>query len=264
MNLRNFFDYFWRNQGFEYDPAKNYLLSWYHIIILVSLIILFIIFYKIGTRQKTNPSRFLTKLSVLLFILEILRIYNFHSVYNYNWFDAISFHICSIGVYLMILAGIFKKKWLFDFGLIPCIVASPFAIIIPVGILPWYNEYSFIPLQSCFSHMLIFFMVVYSIRTKIWTIDIKRYYISLTSFLAIVSIVHYINLYKASNPNMTQSNYFWTRYPDPNFPFLNIIPNQYYIYFLILATLLGGFIVYLTGHLILNRRKNNYLKLVLN
>ena len=73
----------------------------------------------------------------------------------------------------MILAGIFKKRWLFDFGLIPCIVASPFAIIIPVGILPWSNEYSFIPLQSCFSHMLIFFLVVYSIRKRFGQLILK-------------------------------------------------------------------------------------------
>ena len=134
-----------------------------HLIIPIIPIILSFVLFVLAKTTDNIKLKLLKIFSVTLFAIYLVRLFS-EDVYN-NVFNVLLFDVKTpIDP---------QSTWLFDFGLIPCIVASPFALIIPVGILPWSNEYSFIALQSCFSHMLIFFLVVYSIRKRFGQLILK-------------------------------------------------------------------------------------------
>lgn len=244
--MEEFIKYFWNNQGFVYDSNINYVFSPYHLVMMGLMAVAFIVLWVIGNHMKNN-TRLLTVVSFALLMLEVLRVFNFHYAHEYSWLDSISFHMCSIGVYLGIIAGIFKKKILFDLMFIQAFIGGITAIVIPLGILPWWNVFSFIPLQSNLSHMLMIFMIVFAVKSRIWEIKIKRYYIAVISFLASAAGIHLLNLYKYSLNPTSYSNYFWTRFPDPQFPLINSLEFPYHLIIIIGLALFFGLISYVIG-----------------
>jgi uncharacterized membrane protein YwaF len=244
--MEEFIQYFWYNQGFVYDSNINYVFSPYHLVMMGLMAVVLIVLWVIGNHMK-NKTRLLTVVSFALLVLETLRVFNFHYAHEYSWFDSVSFHMCSIGVYLGIIAGIFKKKILFDLMFIQAFIGEITAIVIPLGILPWWNVFSFIPLQSNLSHMLMIFIVLYAVKSRIWEIKIKRYYIAVISFTVSAVGIHLLNLYKYSLNPTSYSNYFWTRFPDPQFPLINSLEFPYHLIIIIGIALFFGLLSYLIG-----------------
>ncbi|MDY0074643.1 MAG: YwaF family protein [Acholeplasmataceae bacterium] len=255
--MKDFIDYFWNNQGFEYDPTRHYLFGWYHIIMLVMMIVLFVLCWVIGNKMFRNKIKlWLRILAILLLALEILRVLNFYTAHHQTLFNSLSFHMCSVGIYIIIPAGIFNKKWLYDAAYIQGILGAPLAMIIPFGILPWWNEYSLIPLQSYVSHTLIIFVLCYAMFKGVWHVKRSRYLIAATSIIVSTFIIHMINVYKFNHLPGSSSNFFWTRYPDPLFPILNQVSPPYHIIILVALFLLFGYLCYLIGEIISKRRNH--------
>jgi len=255
--MKEFIQYFWNNQGFVYDSNINYVLSPYHLTMMGLMAMAFIVLWVIGNHLK-NRTRLLTVVSFALLVLEVLRVLNFHYAHQYSWFDSLSFHMCSIGVYLGIIAGIFKKKILFDIMFIQAFIGGITAIVIPLGILPWWNVFSFIPLQSNLSHMLMIFILVYAVKSQIWQIKLKRYYIAFISYLISALGIHLLNLYKYKFYPSSYSNYFWTRFPDPQFPLINSLEFPYHLIIIIGLALFFGLLSYLIGSAASKISNNKY------
>ena len=257
INMEAFISYFWENEGFQYDPTKQYLFGWYHISMMILMVLIFIGLWFLGKKKFfIDKGRMLSLISILLLSLEVIRIINFIYANDYIWFNAISFHLCSFGVYLMIIAGLLKKKVLFDIGSVPAVIGGLVAIIIPHGVLPWWNSFSFNPIQSYLSHMLMIFIVIYAIRINVWKPKLKNFWISIISIFSIVVIIHIINMYKFNN-NLRPNNYFWTRYPDPLFPVINDWVFPYHIIFIMGLLMLFGLIFYLIYDKLINTKKSD-------
>ena len=252
MNVLAFIPYFWGNEGFSYDPTRQYMFGWYHITMIVLMFLLFVVLWFLG-KKINNKNRYLRIIALVLLILETLRVANFHYVYNYTWFESIAFHMCSWGVYFSVTAGLFQKRILFEIAAIPAVVGGLTSIIIPHGILPYFNDFAFMAVQSNISHLLMFFVIIYSVKTKIWNLKLKRFWISAISISITIVITHLINLYKESIGSY--SNYFWTRYPDSRFPVIGEWSYPYHTLVLSLGIILLGFIFYLTSEIVINKKK---------
>lgn len=244
--MKEFIDYFWWDKGFSYDPTKGYLFNTYHIIMLASMVLLFILLWIIGKRIK-NKRIFITILSITLLVLEVLRVLNFKYAHNNTLLGAMSFHLCSIGVYLAILAGFIKRPWIIDALSIHALIGAPLAIIVPDGILPWFNEYSFMPIQSFITHTLLFFVPIYMIRVGFFKIKLKNFYIPIISILlsALLGYIMSMVNYKLSNGGF--SNFFWTRYKDPSFDKIISIDYPYQFIVIISMLLITGLFIYFVG-----------------
>ena len=246
--------YFWRNQGFHYDPTRQYLFGWYHLAMMGLVTLIFIAFWFLGKNKAfRNNTRILYIVGAILLVFELLRVINYRYVSNLTWFNSIQFHMCSIGVYLAIITCVFQKKFLFDIMVAQGLIGAPLAIIIPFGILPYANDFSFMPLQSNISHMLVCFVVIYAIKQGIWRVKLKNYYLAFFSIIITVLILHQINLYKLSQ-GLGFNNYFWTRYPDSMFPVLKNMSFPYHIIILTFLFILTTFFFYYLGDKITNKR----------
>ncbi|MCK9235696.1 MAG: hypothetical protein WC225_00405 [Acholeplasmataceae bacterium] len=241
--IQDFIKYFWLQEGFTYDPLEGQLLGIYHIIMLVISVLFFVIFWHFGKKAK-NKDAWMIFTGSLLFILELLRVLNFHYVYNMSWVGALSFHLCSIGVYLMIIAGLFRRKWMFEMVFLHALLASPMAILIPTGILPWHNPYSFLPLQSYISHVLLWFGIVYAWKNDFFKVSYKRYYIPVASVLLSTVLAYGMSMYNLNNNTGGFTNFFWTRYGEPMFDIIVPLPYPYYLIVLLTLLIGAGFFTY--------------------
>ncbi|MFA5560667.1 MAG: hypothetical protein WC964_02715 [Acholeplasmataceae bacterium] len=236
-------DYFWRNKGFTYDSSIDYFLSQYHLILIGSLMIISLLLWLLIRKLSQPKQRLMFRIiGVLLLILEVLRFINFLEYFSRNWFGSIGFHLCSFGVYITILAAIFQKKWLFDALLIFAIIGAPLAVIMPMGILPWYNAYSFLPLQSFLSHALITWVFVIGQQLKLWQPNSKSYWISATAIIfayVVATIASFIN---HNYPTGGHDNFIWTRYVDASFPVISNWPYPYYLIFMFVLMIVIGFL----------------------
>lgn len=248
-------DYFWRNKGFTYDPSKDYFLSQYQLILIAAIIIIGILLWLLIRKLSQPKQRLMFKiLAIILLILEVLRYLNFYLYYTHNWFGSLSFHLCSFGVYIAIATAFFQKKWLFDSLVVFAIIGAPLALIIPSGILPWYNEYSFMVLQSFLSHLLLTWIFIVGYKLKLWTPDIKKYWITIVAVTTA-----YIIAYIASTINYNYSlgghpNFIWTRYADPTFPIISNWPHPWYVIFMCGLLLVVGFLSLLLFQVLSNKR----------
>lgn len=245
--MKEFIDYFWKNKGFKYDPNNSHIFDYYHILMMIFVGAVFLVFWLIG-KKINKKERLLVVVSLLLLVLEILRAVNMQVIFKYSLFESFNFHLCSFAVYIGILAGLIRKKTFFEMMFIPTAIGGLIALIIPYGILPWWNVFSFNPVQSYLSHILIVFMLIYAIKYKIFAVRFKRVYVPIISTLTIIGIIHLINLYKVEHYPNSFTNYFWTRYPDALFPVIN---TWIFPYHLILLTALllvfGVFFFYLAS-----------------
>jgi len=243
--MKQFIDYFWYQEGFSYDPLEGQTLSTYHLIMFLLCIFSFILLWIIG-KKINNKNKMLIAIAIILLVLESLRVINLLAISDVSFIGALSFHLCSIGVYLMIIAGLFRKKWLFEIVILHALIGAPLAIIIPLGILPWYNQFSFLPMQSFLTHTILLFVIIYAWKYKFFDVSYKRFYIPAISIL-LSAVVAYV----MSNVNLKYQtggpiNFFWTRYKDPLFEKYISLPHPYYflvILGLLYATGLLGFLI---------------------
>ena len=247
--MQKFIDYFWKNVGFKYNPDQLHFFDWYHFSMMALMVLVFLGLLLIGKKIK-NKERLLIVVAVLLFVLESLRVCNFYFAHNYTLFNSFTLHMCSIGVYVGIIAGLIRKNLIFEIMFVPALIGRILAIVIPFGILQWWNIFSFVPIQSYLSHMLMVFMIIYAIKIDVFKVKIKRFYLQIISTTIFAIIIHFINIYKHRVSPSAYSNYFWTRYPDPMFPIINTWVFPYHFILLIILLLLSGFgAYYLVGKL---------------
>ncbi len=256
--MKEFIDYFWKNKGFKYDPNGIRIFGWYHNLMMLIVVVVFVAFWFIGRKIK-KKERLLVVVSLLLLVLETLRVVNLYFYFKKGWFEALNFHVCSFGVYIGIIAGLVQKRVVFEAMFIAAMIGGTTAVIIPYGILPWWNMFSFIPLQSYLSHILIVFMIVYALKTNIFKADFKRVYIPIVVTTIMVIGIHFLNLFLFKYYPSSYSNYFWTRFPDPLFPVINKWVFPYHFIFLTSVFLvLGVFLFYIAS--LYSKRKASRLK----
>lgn len=252
--MKAFIDYFWHNQGFIYDPTKPMMLGRYHLEMMIIMLVLFIVIGLIGKKYK-NKKRFLSLIACVLLVLEILRFLCLYQGLDNTLLDSVTLHMCTVAVIFTILTGFFQKQFFFDLMYILALTGGFTAIIIPFGILPWWNEFSFIPLQSNLSHMLMILFTFYAVKNKLFIIRTKRIYIGATGLIVMAALIHQFNLYKLSVSPSSFSNFFWTRYPDPLFPIINNLQFPYHIIILISLIIFSGLIFYMIGERLTKNKK---------
>lgn len=253
--MEEFISYFWNNQGYIYDPAEEIFFGRYHIEMMLLMALIFVILWFIGKAIK-NKKGYIRFISITCLLLEGLRILYFRTSLNFTWFNSITLHMCSVVILYVVIAGLFKSQLFYDFVFIQALTAGITPIIIPYGILPGWNEFSFIPLQSNISHMLIVFFALYGAKHQLFHVKMKRYYLGVASVILTASAIHIFNLYKYSIDPGSNSNFFWTRYPDPLFPLINDYVFPYHFLILVGLILIIGFISYFIGEKLTIHPKN--------
>jgi uncharacterized membrane protein YwaF len=256
--MEEFLDYFWRSKGFQYDPNRTYLFTAYYWVMIAIAIITFAVIWLIGTRLKHKRIT-LVVISLLLLFLEAGRVYNFMDVSHKDFIPSLSFHMCSIGVYLAIIAGIFQKSWMFDTLIIQSVIGAPLAVLIPSGILPWYYDYSFMPIQSILSHTLLFLVPVFAYKNGVYKIKLYNFYIPVISVLVSTQVAYYMSWYNYNNQTGGFANFFWTRYKETFFDQIWELPYPYYLIVVIGLFILTGFIAYLLMYLYRPQKRMNEL-----
>ena len=222
------------------------MLSRYHLEMMLVMGLLFVILWMIGKKVK-NKKNYLRFLSIILLGLEVIRFYFFYGSLNYPLIDSITLHMCTVAVIFTIITGLLQSQLFFDFAYILAITGGVSAIVIPYGILPWWNEFSFIPLQSNVSHLIMLFFMVYAVKNNLFMVKVKRFYLAALGLIVMAGMIHCYNLFRISVSPGSNSNFFWTRFPDPLFPIINHLEFPYHIIILIGLILIFGFIAYLIG-----------------
>lgn len=252
--MRAFIEYFWFQKGYLYNEAATKVFSKYHFMMLLIGLAVYFVLSLIGRRIK-NKINYLLVIGLLLALLELLRVINFMMITNHTWLASMSFHLCSIGIYLAIIAGIIRKGWAIELLFIHATIGAPLALIIPVGIIPWFNQYSFLALQSVISHVMLIFFIIYAWQNKKIKISFKRYLIPVTGILISVVIAYSMSMYNFKTQNGGQDNFFWTRYTDPLLEPLTAIKHPYVFLILLALIFVLGFIVYILLIYLDKRRK---------
>lgn len=242
--MKQFIDYFWFQEGYTYDPLEGRMLTTYHIIMfLVFCVALFVVLWVIGKKIK-DKNKMLIAVAIILYVLETLRVINILDMSRATLVGALSFHLCAVGVYLMIIAGIFRKKWMFEAVFCHAFVGAPIAVIIPYGILPWYNKYSFLPTQSYITHMLLWFAIIYAWKYRFFNISFKRFFIPALGILFSAVLAYIMSNVNLKYQTGGSTNFFWTRFKDPMFENLLPLPHPYYMLVIIGLLYLGGLLGY--------------------
>jgi len=242
--MTDFIDYIWHQKDFIYDPEMGKTFSTYHLLMLGGTILLFWVVWLIGAKFK-NKRIFMMMLAIILLILEVLRVVNFMEAFNKDVIASLSFHMCSIAIYFAVITGIFNKKWMYDVIFVQAIIGAPLALLLPIGILPWFNPYSFLPIQSFISHMILCFMPVFAWRYRLWDVKLKNFKIAVTSVLVSTWIAYVMSLYNEQFQTGGSTNFFWTRAKDPMFDLIWNLDYPYYLIVLLSLFLGTGFIFYL-------------------
>lgn len=236
-------DYFWKNKGFVYDPKMGRPFSSYQIIMLIVMSLLFVAIWFLG-KQVKRKELFVLTLSLTLLILETLRVINFKYVHHKTWMGSFSFHMCSMGVYFAIILGFIRKKWMYDVLALQALIGAPLALLIPQGILPWFNMYSFMPFQSFLTHTILFLIPFYALKNQLWVVKVKNYYIAFLSIIFSILIGYLTSEINVRYHTGGFDNFFWTRYVDPAFKQIVDWPYPYHFMIITIAILLAGFGIY--------------------
>lgn len=156
---------FWTNENNPSLPKSEYLYNTRHILVLVGILIacvvLTLIFYKKSDRAKNIL--FYVFGSILLFFEILSRIVNLIITTDYslkNIFKIITpMHICSVMVWVFIVAIFSRKKTLMEYSVIGGFLATIAFLVYPtVGLNRTYM--SFTCIYSTFSHALGFVTVI--------------------------------------------------------------------------------------------------------
>ena len=156
---------FWTNENNPSLPKSEYLYNTRHILVLVGILIacvtLTLIFYK--KSEKAKNILFYVLGSILLFFEILSRIVNLIITTDYsleNIFKIIApMHICSVMVWVFIIAIFSHKKTLMEFSVIGDLLATVAFLAYPaVGLNKVYM--SFTCIYSTFSHSIGFVTVI--------------------------------------------------------------------------------------------------------
>lgn len=241
--IEEFLKYFWSQEGYQYDPLEGQIFQTYHLNMLLITLVFLILFLVIGILVN-NKKRYIQGLSIVLLILEALRVYNIMVIFDRTVIAALSFHLCSIGIYFMIIAGLFNKKIIYEMTFLHALIGAPLALLIPSGILPWYHVYSFLPVQSFISHLLLSFIFIYAYHYKVFELKLHRFYIPLIGLFISIGLAYGMSLYNLHFQTGGSTNFFWTRDKDPMFDQVMNLPYPYYFYVLIRLLIAVGAVVY--------------------
>ena len=156
---------FWTNENNPGLPQSEYLYGTRHIIVLVlaivSSILLSIIFYR--KSQKAKNILLVVLVSILLFFEIASRAVNLIIETEYTWQNIfkiiLPLHVCSVMVWIFIIAAFTRKQVLFDFAVIGGLLATAGFLLYPsVGLNRTYM--SFTCLYSTISHSVGFVCVI--------------------------------------------------------------------------------------------------------
>lgn len=149
----------WTNENNPALPKSEYLYNTRHIIILVVTALLCValtlIFYK--KSEKTKRILFYVIGGIFLFFEILSRVVNLIIEDSYTWQNVLKIilpmHICSVMVWVILVAIFTRKKLLLNFGVIGGLLATIAFLAFPaVGLNRVYM--SFTCIYSTFSHML--------------------------------------------------------------------------------------------------------------
>ena len=146
----------------------------------------------------------------------------------------------------MIIAGLFNKKIIYEMTFLHAMIGAPLALLIPSGILPWYHMYSFLPVQSFISHLLLSFIFIYAYHHKVFQLKIHRFYIPIIGLLLSIGIAYGMSIYNLHFQTGGSTNFFWTRDKDPMFDQIINLPYPYYFYVLIRLLIAVGSVIYVS------------------
>lgn len=148
---------FWTNENNPGLPQSEYLYGTRHIIVLVTAIlasiILSLVFYR--KSQKTKNILLVVLVSILLFFEIASRVVNLIIETEYTWQNVFKIimplHVCSVMVWVFIVAVFTKKQVLYNFAVIGGLLSTAGFLLYPsVGLNRTYM--SFTCLYSTISH----------------------------------------------------------------------------------------------------------------
>lgn len=150
---------FWTNENNPSLPKSEYLYNARHIIVLIIVAVLVIALTLIFRNKSEKAKRILFYIfgAIFLFFEISSRIVNLCIASDYTWESVLKIllpmHICSVMVWVFIVAIFSKKQFLIDFSVIGGIIATLAFLLYPaVGLNRVYM--SFTCIYSTVSHML--------------------------------------------------------------------------------------------------------------
>lgn len=170
---------FWTNENNPSLSKSEYLYNTRHIIVLVltvlACVILTWIFYKRSDRAK--QILFYVFASILLFFEITSRVVNLIIAESYTFASVMEIllpmHMCSVMVWVFIIAIFLKNQFLLNFGVIGGLLATLAFLLYPaVGLNRVYM--SFTCIYSTFSHMLGFITVILLMTLKMVRFEFKK------------------------------------------------------------------------------------------
>ncbi|MBQ8908692.1 MAG: YwaF family protein [Clostridia bacterium] len=179
---------FWTNQNNPELPKSVYLYGTRHLIVLALVVVACIVFTAIFYKRSEKAKNILFKVfaSILLFFEIASRIVNLIIEKNYTVENIakilLPMHICSVMVWVFIIAIFTKKRFLLEYGVIGGGIATLAFLAFPaVGLNRTYM--SFTCIYSTFSHMLGFVTVVLLMTLRQVKFEWKRIWQPLVCFV---------------------------------------------------------------------------------
>ncbi len=170
---------FWTNENNPSLSKSEYLYNTRHIIVLgltvLACVILTWIFYK--RSDRTKQILFYVLASILLFFEIASRVVNLIIAESYTFASVMEIllpmHMCSVMVWVFIIAIFSKNQFLLNFGAIGGLLATLIFLLYPaVGLNRVYM--SFTCIYSTFSHMLGFITVILLMTLKRVRFEFKK------------------------------------------------------------------------------------------
>ncbi|MBO5395010.1 MAG: YwaF family protein [Clostridia bacterium] len=173
------FEEFWTNENNPSLPKSEYLYGTRHIIVLILTVIACVAFTLIFYKRSERAKRILFKVfaSILLFFEVTSRIVNLIIAESLNFEEIMKIllpmHMCSVMVWVFIIAIFTKKQVLLNYGVIGGLLATIAFLLYPaVGLNKVYM--SFTCIYSVFSHMLGFITVILLMTLKQVRFEFKK------------------------------------------------------------------------------------------
>lgn len=204
---------FWASRG-DYPAAG--LFSGEHFFMLGCCVTALIIFIYMTTKINVKkPYRLIRILSVMVLLLEILKVFWGVSASRYHsWYDYLPIWFCSLFIPFSLLAGFGKgrvQKVSLSFLYYGGLVGGCAYLMFPTTSLGRYPLWHFITLHSMFYHTMMIFVSVYVIRCRLVEPDAKdrRAYVCLVIIACVIADfvnrtlgTNYMFLAKPANNNL--------------------------------------------------------------
>ena len=181
------FSEFWTNENNPSLPKSEYLYGTRHLIVLLITVLAIVVFTLLFIKRSDRSKRILFKVfaSILLFFEIASRVVNLIITTDYSIENIakilLPMHMCSVMVWVFIIAIFSNKRSLLEYGVIGGGIATLAFLLYPaVGLNKVYM--SFTCIYSTFSHMLGFVTVVLLMTLKQVKFEWKRIWIPFLCF----------------------------------------------------------------------------------